>query len=128
MEEKYLTELVSTGKSIRQISKLVNKSEGSVRHWLRKYNLSTYKEPKYVNNCKFCSVKLTDLNTYSSKKRWACKSCLNKYRSKQFVVTKHKMLEYKGGKCICCGFDKHYSALDFHQEKRTPISYQLTYK
>ena len=114
MEKDYLTQLVAEGKSIRQISKIVNKSNGSVRHWLRKYNLTTYKPPKYVDNCKFCNVKLTTENTYDSKKRWSCKSCTNKYRNERFVLTKHKMVEYKGGKCICCGFDKHYSALDFH--------------
>lgn len=126
MEKDYLTELVSDGKSIRQISKIVNKSNGSVRHWLRKYNLTTYKEPKYVDNCKFCNVKLTDLNTYSYKKRWACKSCANNYRNKQFVLTKHKMLEYKGGKCICCGFNKHYSALDFHHLDPSIKEFNLT--
>ena len=126
MDKDYLTQLVTGGKSIRQISKLVSKSEGSVRHWLRKYNLTTYKPPKYVDNCKFCNIKLTDQNTYDSKKRWSCKSCANKYRNERFVLTKHKMVEYKGGKCICCGFDKHYSALDFHHLDPSIKEFNLT--
>ena len=114
MNQEQLKQLVKQGKSIRQIAELFNKSPGSVRHWLRKYNLTTYKEPKYSTNCKFCDVTLTDDNTYSSKKRWSCKSCANKYRTKQFVDTKLKLVEIKGGKCKCCGFDGHYSALEFH--------------
>lgn len=114
MDQENLRQLVEDGKSIRQIATLLNKSAGSVRHWLRKYNLTTYKEPKYSTNCKFCGVILTDENTYGSKKRWSCKSCANKYRTEKFVDTKLKLVEMKGGKCKCCGFDKHYSALDFH--------------
>lgn len=114
MNQEQLKQLVGQGKSIRQIADFFNKSPGSVRHWLRKYNLTTYKEPKYSTNCKFCGVTLTDDNTYSSKKRWSCKSCANKYRTKQFVDTKLKLVEIKGGKCKCCGFDRHYSALEFH--------------
>lgn len=126
MDQQNLRQLVEDGKSIRQIATLLNKSAGSVRHWLRKYNLTTYKEPKYSTNCKFCGIILTDENTYSSKKRWSCKSCANKYRNERFVLTKRKMVEYKGGKCICCGFDKHYSALDFHHLDPAIKEFNLT--
>lgn len=27
---------------------------------------------------------------------------------------KLELIEYKGGKCECCGYDKNYAALDFH--------------
>lgn len=114
MDQSTLTDLVNAGNSIRQIASVFNKSPGAVRHWLRKYGLTTYKQPKYKDNCKFCGVTLTDDNTYHSKKRWACRSCANKYRGKQFVETKLRLVEMMGGGCQCCGFSQHYSALEFH--------------
>ena len=36
------------------------------------------------------------------------------------------MIEYKGGKCICCGFNKHYSALDFHHLDPSIKEFNLT--
>jgi hypothetical protein len=114
MDSDKLKDLVIEGKSIRQISAILDKSSGSVRYWLKKYGLTTYKEPKYSKNCKFCNIKLTQENTYPSKNRWSCKSCANDYRIKKFIETKLKLVELYGGKCKCCGFNKHYSALEFH--------------
>jgi hypothetical protein len=126
MNQVTLTELVNAGKSIREIAAIAGKSPGSVRHWLRKYELSTYKEPKYKDNCKFCGVKLNDENTYASKKRWACKKCSNRYRGQQFVQTKLHLVELMGGKCQCCGFNQHYSALEFHHLDPKEKEFNLT--
>ncbi len=41
MDELLLTKLINEGKSIRDISKEIGKSDGSVKHWLKKYNLKT---------------------------------------------------------------------------------------
>jgi hypothetical protein len=40
-----------------------------------------------------------------------CKSCYTKNRRKEF---KEFAIKIKGGKCICCGYDKCFSSLDFH--------------
>ena len=40
-----------------------------------------------------------------------CNSCSVNLRKKE---RKKKAVEYKGGKCICCGYDKSYEALSFH--------------
>ena len=126
MDQTTLTDLVNDGKSIRQIATIFGKSPGAVRHWLRKYGLSTYKEPKYKDNCKFCGCHLTDENTYASKRRWACKKCSNRYRGQQFVETKLRLVELKGGKCKCCGFNQHYSALEFHHLDPNEKEFNLT--
>lgn len=36
------------------------------------------------------------------------------YWSKQYKIRKLKAVEYKGGKCTKCGYDKCYAAMDFH--------------
>jgi hypothetical protein len=50
----------------------------------------------------------------NGKKQCYCKECNRRnaiYRQQQFKI---KCLEYKGGKCIKCGYDKCISALEFH--------------
>lgn len=43
-----------------------------------------------------------------------CKSCVNKASYDSTKKLKIKAVEYKGGKCELCGYNKCISALDFH--------------
>lgn len=36
------------------------------------------------------------------------------YMKNRYISLKLKAIEYKGGKCVCCGYDKCYAALVFH--------------
>lgn len=46
--------------------------------------------------------------------RLKCKKCATEAVSKRRRVVKIKAIEYKGGACSQCGYDKSYEALDFH--------------
>jgi len=48
--------------------------------------------------------------------RWYpwCGSCSNKKTVDRLKDYKLKCVEYKGGKCIICGYNKYYGALEFH--------------
>jgi DNA-binding CsgD family transcriptional regulator len=41
MNESQLTQLVNEGKSTRDIAEILGKSQGSIRHWLKKFKLKT---------------------------------------------------------------------------------------
>ena len=43
-----------------------------------------------------------------------CKKCQNQNVLNRQRKFKRLAIEYKGGKCICCGYDKYDGALDFH--------------
>lgn len=43
-----------------------------------------------------------------------CNECKVDQVSKRRLETKIKCVEYKGGKCEKCGYDKYYGALEFH--------------
>ena len=43
-----------------------------------------------------------------------CKMCKKLKKAEQRVAVKKACLEYKGGKCVMCGYDKYIGALDFH--------------
>lgn len=40
-----------------------------------------------------------------------CRTCYTRKRRKE---NKNKGVEYLGGKCVCCGWDKYVEALNFH--------------
>lgn len=46
--------------------------------------------------------------------RWRCSKCAAEAVQKRRDLLKLKALEYKGGKCEICGYDKNYAALEFH--------------
>lgn len=46
--------------------------------------------------------------------RYRCRKCRSAAVSKRRRVIKTKAVEYKGGRCQRCGYDKCIAALDFH--------------
>lgn len=74
------------------------------------------KMPKIPNKeglkciCKLCGKKYK----YSRKKGHLLDFCVGCKQRKQHRKMKQKAVEYKGGKCKKCGYDKCLQALDFH--------------
>lgn len=74
-------------------------------------------------NCKTCGVELTEENTFRRSGRKTnfpvgyyrhCKKCYNSSRLNRMVENKKKQVEFFGGKCKICGYDKCHNALEFH--------------
>lgn len=83
----------------------------------KKLHLLTSKEHKICPLCKqeklkseFYTVKDKGRNVTSS----YCKPCTGLDSAKRSSEVKRKQVEYKGGKCVVCGYDKCIEALDFH--------------
>lgn len=127
MKEKILN-LITQGKTQRQIAEELEKSQTSVRYWLKKFKLKTQTQTNSVSGgfkrCSKCKLekkiiefyKRTDKkNSYTS---W-CKNCSNEYYAKRVRDVKIKMINHKGGSCERCGLninDTHYSVFDFHHK------------
>ena len=62
--------------------------------------------------------------SYSQKRKDAQKAYVTKSRKKK----KELLVEYKGGCCIVCGYDKCVEALDFHhvRDKSYPLTNHMT--
>ena len=127
MEKKILEQLISEGKSQRQIANELNSSQSNVRYWLSIHDLSTLKQPynrKFYEsnnqNTKICTLcgEEKDLSNYRKssghKFQSYCKTCQNKYTIQRRRDIKIKSVEYKGGCCEVCGYDKCNEALHFH--------------
>ena len=62
--------------------------------------------------CKHCGE--NDPNNFYGAKKTECKLCFNKRSVKRRRDLKHRAVEYLGGKCGICGYNKYIGALEFH--------------
>lgn len=53
-----------------------------------------------------------------------CKSCHNIYCIERWKQRKLDAIKYLGGKCVRCGYNKHYSALEFHHKDHTEKEFE----
>jgi len=106
-----LKELVSQGKSIREIAKEAGRSPTSVRYQLKKLDLKTNKN-KTGFRCGTCGE--TDPSAFYGHKKRVCGVCHSKYTLAKGQEKREKAIEYLGGKCVSCGFDKFKCSLDIH--------------
>ena len=124
MNKKQLEDYIEQNLTIRKIAKKTNKSIGSIRHWLKKYDLKTKNKERV---CKFCGEKdikkfMRSGNGRFSKSR--CKKCQNAYALKRVQKNKIKAVEYKGGKCVICGYNKCMRSLSFHHRNPKTKDFQ----
>jgi hypothetical protein len=81
------------------------------------------KEGQIKRTCNVCMRPLTLDKFYTAKGtkeseevkyERACKSCWNNRSAQKKALAKSQAVEYKGGKCIKCGYNKCINALEFH--------------
>ena len=51
---------------------------------------------------------------YAKQNRWRCLKCQSEAVQRRRIKVKEMSVQYKGGKCEICGYDKYLGALDFH--------------
>ena len=67
--------------------------------------------------CKHCGE--TEPTNFWPKMKTTCKKCHGKDIAKHLKNTRQRAIEYKGGKCEHCGYDKYIGALEFHHKDPT---------
>ena len=127
MEKETIQNLIKQNFSIGDISKELDKSKSSIRYWLNFYDLktnhpNTSRGEKYPQSdkkvCPKCSIEKgrdsfytkrnkTDFSTY-------CRDCTKQDTVDRQRLLKQKCVEYKGGRCVECGYNKCLGALEFH--------------
>lgn len=114
MNYKLLESMVNDGYSTRDIAGKVNKSQTTVRYWLNKYTLKT--KPARVKPKDYVCIKCDVIGKehFYGKKSTVCGKCHNKDTIVRQRATKAKGVDYLGGKCCKCGYNKYIGALDFH--------------
>jgi hypothetical protein len=64
--------------------------------------------------CQHCGE--TEPSKFYRKMRTTCYSCHGKIQEQKRVQQRIDAINYKGGKCEHCGYDKYHGALEFHHK------------
>ena len=115
MDKDVLEQMIAEKLSIRQMSARTLNSYSTIRHWLSKYQLSTH----YGKRQHECRCGETDPVKFYQKRKNKCIAC-SLIADVQFgVKKKQKAVDFLGGKCVVCGYDKYNGALHFHHTDPT---------
>lgn len=138
IDKSILETLLKQGLSTNQIGKELNKTGAGVRYVMKKHNLSSDFEPRnkeltpIIDNKKKCSKcqQIVDIEKYSLRSNGnlqsACNDCNN---IRRYAIIKANLITLKdefGGKCIRCGYNNSYCALDFHHLNPEDKSFSLS--
>ena len=108
MDKKQLEKMIDAGLSSYAIADKLGKSKTTVWYWLKKYELVTRK----LYKCTICND--TDKSHFTVGRFTQCKKCRRREQNNTTRKYKTTLVQYKGGKCEICGYDKCIAALDFH--------------
>jgi hypothetical protein len=113
MDRAKLTEAVERGLTQMQIASEFGIGQTATRYWLNKFGLET-KRPVRLG-CTNCIFKVCGREFVYGRRAGhrleMCNSCGVNIR--RFAL-KEKCVQYKGGKCSKCGYDRCIIALEFH--------------
>lgn len=119
MKLEVLQLLIDQGLSTYGIAEQVGKSQTTVRYWLKKYDLTTVQSSD--NSTKCCprckeTKSIEDFYNRRGKKGGSvyCKPCTTLQTLERQRDTKQKAVDYVGGSCMRCGYNKCLGALHFH--------------
>ena len=120
MDKNILEQMVNGGLSSYKIASQTGKSKSTIRYWLNKYELNTNR----IYKCTKCGE--TNSENFSVGRFSVCKKCRGYDQTACDRTRKKTFIEYKGGKCIRCGYNKCIAALDFHH--RNPLEKDPNWK
>jgi hypothetical protein len=104
--EAAIQQLLSMGLTQKETAQKIGCSQSTVAYYVQKYNLQRTK------TCKYC--KTENNNDFNPRARTVCKHCKNQKYIQRWISLKQKAIDYLGGKCTSCGYNKYYGALEFH--------------
>jgi transposase len=119
-----LAALVDDGLSTREIAARLGLSQGTVRHWLRKYDLRTHRARREnsqgvrgVNPARA----VMDCPRHGRAEFWLeargiyrCLRCRSEAVARRRRKLKEILVREAGGACVLCGYDRYIGALQFH--------------
>ena len=115
-----LERLVAEGRSANEIARTLDRSQSTVRHWLRRYDLSTRREREREDvesntTMRTCTTHgWTEFVRYSSTDAFRCRRCRCRAVSQRRRAVKERLVAEFGGACQICGYSRFAGALQFH--------------
>lgn len=97
---------------------------------VQKKRRNSWELPRELMNCQICNIEF--MGTYKNK--YCSRDCWNKLnynrrlkeKNRRKKERKSQLVEFYGGKCISCGYDKSLRALNFHHRNPEEKSFRLS--
>jgi hypothetical protein len=115
-----LEPMVERGMSVRQIASEVERSQSTVRHWLKHHGLKTTRQrrrfsgPKPKEIFSECRHHGRTRFILEGRNAYRCTRCRSEAVSAWRRRSKRRLVEARGGACELCGYNQHPAALQFH--------------
>src|SRR5688500_5712386 len=119
MDKETLEQLVEQRLTTRQIAEATGRSQSTVRYWLRRHGLKTVRarrdnelRGKYVTRA--CQRHGETRFVLEGRGYYRCTRCRAQRVAERRRRAKAELVAEAGGRCVCCGYDRHIGALHFH--------------
>ena len=137
LERERLEELVQAGMTIAEIAATTRMSKGTVRYWMRRYELRTRHSrsaglARTAKGAGLLAVTMSCIHhgetefIIEGRGYYRCRRCRADGVVRHRRRLKEILVREAGGRCLVCGYDRHPRALEFHhldpREKRLPLS------
>ena len=127
MKKEELEKMINEGKSLNKISSEFGKSLTTVRYWVKKLEIpihtknfleqgkKDYGKSRVCPKCKEnCNIDQFYNRRGKENSSVYCKKCTTIQVVERSQKLKKEMVNYKGGCCEICGYNKYIGALEFH--------------
>jgi transposase len=135
-----LETLVEKGMSVAEIAATVDRSKGTVRHWLSEYGLKTLSQRGLLGAGSTRAAKAAGKATVTrackrhgmtefwleGRGYYRCKRCRMERVSRRRRKMKLMLVAEAGGRCVLCGYDRCVAALHFHHVDPTTKRFHLS--
>lgn len=112
LDKKVLVKLVNKGVTRKTIAKELGVCATTVGYWMKKFGLKSKFHRTKKRYCRRCGE--DDVKKLVLTGRYYCRKCDTQRTIERHRAIKVKSVDYKGGCCSRCGYNKCLAALDFH--------------
>ena len=129
-----LEPLIATGFSVREIAEKLERSQSTIRHWLKRHGLRTARQRRRFNGPKPKQIMSTCIHhgetrfVLEGRNAYRCTKCRSAAVTAWRRRAKRKLVEARGGACEICGFSASIGALHFHHRNPKEKEFQLSNK
>lgn len=136
MDKNELKLAISQRLSQEELGKKFGIKQSTISYWMKKHGLNS-KNTWFVRNktVKFCprcqqEKPIDDFYKRKNGKGIApyCKTCSRDSSVERSSALKKQCVDYLGGKCVVCGYDKNLAALEFHHKNPKEKDFAITRK
>ena len=122
LERAKLEALVAEGLTVPEIAAAVDRSAGTVRHWLKRYGLRTDRrsrsaidgDPEGDDQLRVCRHHGETAHRLRADGAYRCRRCNSVAVAEWRRRVKVRLVAEAGGCCVLCGYSRHPAVLQFH--------------